>query len=408
MRNSVKKVTTSKKPVVRKPMMKKGGTKKVLKKAQYGDTMMGTPTLKDVGVKNIYQGPLNESDYKNLNTLYPINNESPRSQSTVTAPKVLQKDKTIKGPKVKMYESDANQYMQDRVANYLRSGKQLESDDLGVYAPKEKDIYSTESKKRGGAKKPMMKKGGSVKKTLTKAQDGKIIKSKKVRTANMNTFGPSTASVSKTKKDGSAVTKSVNTNQGYVPSASKTKSITDSQGNTTSSTKDMSWNKAVKKQSRMAKRVGRNPNDELSINKKGGAIKSKTVAKPKMAKGGSAKVNISKPGAGFTKATKGGSNASMGIYGVPNAGMTGPNRNSVTETMQRGGAKKPSKKYVDSKIKINSKSPERPMPKPMMAKKGGSTKSFPDLNKDGKVTRADILKGRGVIKKKGGIIKKKK
>lgn len=39
-------------------------------------------------------------------------------------------------------------------------------------------------------------------------------------------------------------------------------------------------------------------------------------------------------------------------------------------------------------------------------KKGGSTKSFPDLNKDGKVTKADILKGRDVIKKKGGTIKK--
>jgi hypothetical protein len=35
--------------------------------------------------------------------------------------------------------------------------------------------------------------------------------------------------------------------------------------------------------------------------------------------------------------------------------------------------------------------------------KGG----FPDLNKDGKVTKADILKGRGVIKKMGGSIKKK-
>ena len=35
--------------------------------------------------------------------------------------------------------------------------------------------------------------------------------------------------------------------------------------------------------------------------------------------------------------------------------------------------------------------------------KGG----FPDLNKDGKVTKADILKGRGVIKKVGGSIKKK-
>jgi hypothetical protein len=33
-------------------------------------------------------------------------------------------------------------------------------------------------------------------------------------------------------------------------------------------------------------------------------------------------------------------------------------------------------------------------------------KSFPDLNKDGKITRADILKGRGVIAKKGATIKK--
>ena len=39
--------------------------------------------------------------------------------------------------------------------------------------------------------------------------------------------------------------------------------------------------------------------------------------------------------------------------------------------------------------------------------KGGSAKSFPDLNNDGKITKADILKGRGVIKKMGGSIKKK-
>ena len=37
-------------------------------------------------------------------------------------------------------------------------------------------------------------------------------------------------------------------------------------------------------------------------------------------------------------------------------------------------------------------------------KKGGSVKKkkFPDLNKDGKVTKKDILIGRGVIKKKRG------
>ena len=38
------------------------------------------------------------------------------------------------------------------------------------------------------------------------------------------------------------------------------------------------------------------------------------------------------------------------------------------------------------------------------AKSGGS---FPDLNKDGKITKADILKGRGVIAQKGATVKKK-
>jgi hypothetical protein len=39
--------------------------------------------------------------------------------------------------------------------------------------------------------------------------------------------------------------------------------------------------------------------------------------------------------------------------------------------------------------------------------KAKNGKSFPDLNKDGKVTRADILKGRGVIAQKGATVKKK-
>ncbi len=46
------------------------------------------------------------------------------------------------------------------------------------------------------------------------------------------------------------------------------------------------------------------------------------------------------------------------------------------------------------------------VPKKKM-KNGGKASSFPDLNKDGKVTRADILKGRGVIKN-GGKLKKSK
>ena len=46
---------------------------------------------------------------------------------------------------------------------------------------------------------------------------------------------------------------------------------------------------------------------------------------------------------------------------------------------------------------------DKPAPKKKM-KDGG--KAFPDLNKDGKITKADILKGRGVIAKKGAKMKK--
>lgn len=48
---------------------------------------------------------------------------------------------------------------------------------------------------------------------------------------------------------------------------------------------------------------------------------------------------------------------------------------------------------------------------PVMMNKGGMAnskkKGFPDLNKDGKVTQADVLKGRGVQKKMGGGMMKK-
>jgi len=54
-------------------------------------------------------------------------------------------------------------------------------------------------------------------------------------------------------------------------------------------------------------------------------------------------------------------------------------------------AKKPSGKVVEVKETVKVK--------PSGMKLGSmKKKSFPDLNKDGKVTKADILKGRGVIK----------
>ena len=48
----------------------------------------------------------------------------------------------------------------------------------------------------------------------------------------------------------------------------------------------------------------------------------------------------------------------------------------------------------------------RPRAKLMKGGKAKGKKGFPDLTGDGKVTFKDILKGRGVIKKKGGIVKK--
>jgi hypothetical protein len=67
-------------------------------------------------------------------------------------------------------------------------------------------------------------------------------------------------------------------------------------------------------------------------------------------------------------------------------------QNVGKKKMKTGGTLAPSKKSVGKTIgKLNK------------AKSGGS---FPDLNKDGKITKADILKGRGVIAKKGAKVDK--
>lgn len=200
----------------------------------------------------------------------------------------------------------------------------------------------------------------------------------------------------------------------------------------------------------------------------------------KMAKGGQA-LNKAK---GFAKPQTGGSNVSNQIYGVPNAGPTGPNRQGI-DTMKKGGSVK---KYQDggmtlkdlekqtrrdilgsksSKIgigtsvagvlgiaskaiadKVKAKKEAKKMAEEKKKKEATTAKAkfgasvnvqrgypgkirsagdqgytavgkrepartkfakggFPDLTGDGKVTKADVLKGRGVIKKKGGAVKKK-
>ncbi len=137
--------------------------------------------------------------------------------------------------------------------------------------------------------------------------------------------------------------------------------------------------------------------------KKGGPVKMK-----KMAEGGTAKRNISKPGAGFAPATKGGGNLGMNIYGIPNAGQTGPNRRVTTETMKLGGNFAPNR-AVQASCKngmVRDENGRCVMMRKMSA--GGS--SMPDFSKDGKITRKDVLMGRGVIPKakRGGSIKRQK
>jgi hypothetical protein len=69
------------------------------------------------------------------------------------------------------------------------------------------------------------------------------------------------------------------------------------------------------------------------------------------------------------------------------------------------------KKRESEMIKELKKKPAMPASKKNVGRKGikvkaKNGKSFPDLNKDGKITKADILKGRGVIKN-GGKMKAK-
>ena len=64
-----------------------------------------------------------------------------------------------------------------------------------------------------------------------------------------------------------------------------------------------------------------------------------------------------------------------------------------------GGSLKP----VDPKTQKGlSKLPKKVRNKMGYMKKGGRVKKFPDLSGDGKVTKKDILMGRGVLKKKNG------
>lgn len=62
--------------------------------------------------------------------------------------------------------------------------------------------------------------------------------------------------------------------------------------------------------------------------------------------------------------------------------------------------------YRNSKNRFTLSPPPKSKASVTPAKKMKAGGSFPDLNKDGKITKADILKGRGVIAKKGAKVSK--
>lgn len=113
-----------------------------------------------------------------------------------------------------------------------------------------------------------------------------------------------------------------------------------------------------------------------------------------------------KCGGAMKKYAKGGSNVKMGIYGIPqeNVGTS----SQYMPTAKKGGVAKAkfgaavAVKASCKKGMVRAADGRCVMERAKFAKGG-----FPDLNKDGKITRADILKGRGVIKKMGGSTKKK-
>jgi len=122
----------------------------------------------------------------------------------------------------------------------------------------------------------------------------------------------------------------------------------------------------------------------------GSAIKNKMAAKK------AKKLESAKPA--DKKMQMGGS---MGIVGMPK--YSNNPRTDQGRILQKGGSFAPNR-AVQTSCKggmVRDENGRCVMARKMA--KGG----FPDLNKDGRITKADVLKGRGVIKSMGGSIKKK-
>jgi hypothetical protein len=86
--------------------------------------------------------------------------------------------------------------------------------------------------------------------------------------------------------------------------------------------------------------------------------------------------------------------------GVPKGYVKGEMTGKLYKKSEMDKRKKDFASELNKASIFGKKDSIKPVPKKKM-KDGG--KSFPDLNKDGKVTKADILVGRGVIKAKRGV-----
>ena len=174
--------------------------KQTLRKAQDGIYMGGSkdnpsnvpPTFEQVGIKNTYQGPLNEKDQMGLDRMYPSTAFAPTvsgyGQSRKTTP---QRTNATNSPRGQGYMTPeaGDKYDRKRVENFLRSDHQ----DMDVYnkypeavpedvvssrnmteAEDRKMEYGDPYKKRGGTHKmpngkvmlnSKMKNGGATKAT---------------------------------------------------------------------------------------------------------------------------------------------------------------------------------------------------------------------------------------------------
>lgn len=164
--------------------------------------------------------------------------------------------------------------------------------------------------------------------------------------------------------------------------------------------------------------TGGTTNRAVMTSCKGGLVRDangKCVMERKMAKGGAAGKPKYQDGGKFNVTGKKpfeSTGSKIGL-GAGIASMTGIAGKAIADAVKNRRNRKKQQElenqYMNKTQQANKETANELNSMGEGYKKGGAKRmqkgGFPDLNKDGKVTRADILKGRGVIKKKGGATK---